>query len=183
MKQLISHKEIEAIAKRMGEEISMHLKNEKRPPALICVMKGGMNFMVDLMHQIPCEALVDYIQVTTFSGTESLGRLKLVQDSTIDVKDRVVILVDDVVDSGLSCSYLKEHFVQKGAKEVLVACLIDKLAERKVPVTVDFAGMKLKEKAFLVGYGLDYFDMLRNLPDVYIAEARDVAHWDEILRK
>lgn len=183
MKRLLSREEIQKIAKSMGEEIAMHLRKEKRPPVLICVMKGGMNFMVDLMHNIGIEALVDYIQVTSFEGISTLGSLKLVRDSSVDVTDRVVILVDDVVDTGISSTYLKNHYAHKGAKEVLIACLIDKQAERKTDVYVDFAGMRLEDKAFLVGYGLDYYDLLRNLPEVYIAESKDVAHWDELLAK
>lgn len=180
MKEMVmSEAEILAACKRIGAELTERLKDEKRVPLFVCVMRGAMNFMADLMKYIKTDILVDYVQVRSMCGTKSTGVVHFDRDVTIDVKDRVIVLVEDVVDTGITMRFLKQHFAEMSPKDVLIASLLDKRADRACVIEADYVGKTLNEKTFVVGYGLDYRDMVRNTPYIYIPDEDEIKAWDE----
>lgn len=185
MKEIVmTEKEIRDACRRIGEQISEDLKNEAKTPLVIGILKGGANFTVDLIKYIKIPVFSDYIQVSSYSGTCSTGKIKLLKDLDFDTKGRTLILTDDVVDTGISMDYLVKHLQEcYKPKDIKVCCLIDKEAVRKVPVKIDYVGKVLKENKFLVGYGLDYNEFDRNIPYIYVPEEQEIKKWDEIIKR
>jgi len=180
MKEIVmSQEEILAACKRIGGELTKRLVKEERLPLFVCIMRGALNFMADLMKYVDVDILVDYSQVSSFCGTASTGKVKFIKDVSIDVPGRTVVIVEDVIDTGITMKFLKQHFKDLGAKEVIVAALFDKRAERAVVVEGDYIGKTIEDPKFLVGYGLDYKDICRNVPYVYIPDEEEIRIWDE----
>ena len=133
---------------------------------LVGVLKGSFVFLADLARSIDLPVEVDFMVVSSYgSGTESSGVLTIAKDLSVPVEGRHVLIVEDVVDSGLSMQFLMRQFEARGARSLRLAALVDKNERREVDVRVDFAGFKLEE-GFIVGYGLDYAEKYRALPDV-----------------
>lgn len=160
-KILVSSAELASICKRLAEEISKDY--EGKTPLFIGLLKGCNPFISDLLKNvtIPCE--VDYMKVSSYVGTESKGNLRILNDISTPVKDRHVIVVDDIVDTGRTTSLIKHLFEQRDAASVSLCCLLDKPEGRIVDVDVKYIGTKIPN-AFVVGYGLDYNELYRNLP-------------------
>ena len=180
---LLGQDELKSIAARVGKEISDSLKGEDRIPLIVGVLKGSLNFMMDVLAHIDIPIYTDYIQVSSYVGSKSSGTVKLLKDVNYDCEGRSVVIVEDIVDTGLSMQYLIEHFKLHHPKRVLVATLFDKKNARKVKVPLDFVGYVLEQNDFLIGYGLDYNQLQRNLPYVYKATPEDVKELDAILEK
>lgn len=176
---VLTEEEIQATCKRLGEQITNDLKNEEKIPVVIGVMKGALNFMMDLIKRIDTPIYTDYIQVSSYVGTETTGVVFLKRDTSIDLTGRTVIIVEDIVDTGISMDYLVEHFKQKGPKKVLVCALFDKIIARKKPVKIDYCGKVLDKNQFLLGYGLDYNEVHRNEPYVFIPAEGEIAELDK----
>ena len=185
MKQLIaSHEEIEEICKRIGKEITEDFKKEYKVPVILGVMKGCLNFMMDLIKYIECPIYTDFIQIASMAGVKSTGQVKLLRDFSIDIKDRLVVVVEDVVDTGISMDYLVTYLKSKyKAKEVRICTLFNKVATRRVEVPVFYEGKRLEHDDFLLGYGLDYNEFERNVPYVYTPTKEEIDHFDEIEKR
>lgn len=185
MKEIVmTEKEILEACDRIGQKISDDLKNDVKTPLVIGILKGGANFTVDLIKYIRIPVFTDFIQISSYCGTNTTGKIKLLKDIGFDTKDRTIVLVDDVVDTGISMEYLIKHLHEcYKPKEIKVCCLIDKQAVRQVPVKIDYCGKVLEENKFLVGYGLDYNEFDRNIPYIYVPEEQDIKKWDEILKR
>ncbi|MBP5091735.1 MAG: hypoxanthine phosphoribosyltransferase [Bacilli bacterium] len=185
MKELVmSSDEIAEICTHMGHQITAALKDEEKAPIFLCVMKGGMNFTVDLIKHVHCPIITDFIQISSYEGTKSTGQIKLLKDLTYDPEGRVIVICEDVVDTGLSMKYLIEYLKETyHPKDVLLACLFDKRAERRCDVKIDYAGKVLNDNAFLVGYGLDYNELHRNDAFVFVPTKEEIAEWDALLAK
>lgn len=182
MEELVmSNREILDACERIGESLTKRLQNVEGIPLFVCVMKGALNFMVDLMQHVDMDILTDYIRIRSYDGTKSTGKVELVQDVTHRVSGRTVILVEDIVDSGISMEYLIKHFKDLGAREIIVVTLFDKRDNRQVEVQIDYCGKVLVGNKFLVGYGLDYRGLLRNVPFVYVPTKDEIAEWDELM--
>ena len=180
---LLSSEQIEEICKRVGEEINEALKNEERIPVLVGVMKGSLNFMMDLIKYIKVPFYTDYIQISSYFGTTRTNAVRLLKDLSYDCSNRTVIIVEDIVDTGHSMNFLIDHIKRHDAKKVLVCTLIDKVVAREVPVQIDFTGYVLNKNRFLIGFGLDYNELERNLPYIYEADDDDVARLDGVISK
>jgi hypoxanthine phosphoribosyltransferase len=114
MKEIVlSEAEISDICKNLGQKITDEIKDEEKLPILVGIMKGGLNFTMDLLKNITAPVLTDYIQISSYSGTSTTGIINMKKDMTLDCKDRTVILVEDVVDSGYSIHYLKNYLFEK----------------------------------------------------------------------
>ncbi|MCH3909876.1 MAG: hypoxanthine phosphoribosyltransferase [Bacilli bacterium] len=185
MKEMVmSEKEILTACSKIGASLTSSLKDEDKLPLFVCVMKGAMEFMVDLLKHVDVPLLVDYIQLQSYSGTHSTGEVSLLKDISTNVDGRTVVIVEDVVDTGLSMNFLLDHLKKIGnPKRVIVCALFDKKCARKVQTQVDYVGMSLTENKFLLGYGLDYNGLKRNVPYVYIPTSEEVGEMDEILKK
>jgi hypoxanthine phosphoribosyltransferase len=185
MKEMVmSHQAIELTCANLGHKLTTLLKNEDKLPLFICVMKGAMPFMVDLLKYVSVPLLEDYVQLESYNGTQSTGTVSLKRDIATPIDDRTVVVVEDVVDTGLSMAFLKQHLLSIGKpKRILICALFDKKIARKVEVQVDLTGRVLTENKFLLGYGLDYNGLERNTPYVYVPTEEEVKALDELLKK
>lgn len=133
-------------------------------PLLVGVLKGAMPFMADLMKRIDAYIEIDFMDVTSYgNATVSSGEVKIVKDLNTSVEGRDIIIVEDIIDSGLTLSYLVDLFKYRKAKSIRIITLLDKPSGRKVDLKPDYVGFDVPD-AFVVGYGLDYAERYRNLP-------------------
>lgn len=185
MKELVlSESDIKTIVSRIGKQLTEELSKEEKPPVLLGVLRGAMPFYQDLVREIHLNFFCDYISVSSYEGgLSTTGKVHLTKDSSIDMKDRVVVVVEDIVDTGYSMQFLLEHLRKKGPKRIIVCALFDKRKSRVVDVPVDYVGHELKDSKFLVGYGLDYQEMLRNVPYVYVPTEEEIKELDELAKK
>ena len=176
---VLSQEQIQSIVRRVGRQITARLKDEDKIPVIVGVMKGAMCFFADFLRQIKCPVYMDYIKVASYSGTESSGKIRLDHDLHMDIKDRTVVIVEDVVDTGLTRHYRKGYLYKKHKpKQVLIAALFNKKPFRKLEVDVDFVGKEINDSLFLMGYGLDYNELDRKIPYVYCAQEEDIERMD-----
>jgi len=168
---LIPTDKLQARIREMGAEIARDYVG--RRPQLVCVLKGAMVFMSDLMRAIDLELSIDFIAVSSYGkGTRSTGEVKIVKDLDEPMEGREIILVEDILDTGLTLSYLVNNFRSRGATSVKIATLLHKPDRRKVEVEIAYKGFDIPDE-FVVGYGLDFAERYRNLP--YIAVVRGLA--------
>lgn len=171
---LITEDEIKEIIKRLARSINEDYKG--KPFILVCVLNGAFVFGADLLRVLDQSnnPQIAFIQVSSYgSGTVSTGELKTLKDLEIDISGKNLIIVEDIVDSGLSLSKIKEKLLGQGAESVKICVLLDKVKARKVPVELDYVGMEI-DNVFVVGYGLDHNENYRNLsyigilkPEIY----------------
>jgi len=179
---VISEQEIHDVCSKMGKKLTTLLAQEEKLPLFVCVMKGAMSFMVDLLKRVEVPLLEDYIQIQSYCGTRSTGSVCLVKDIATPIDGRTVVIVEDIVDTGLSMNFLLAHLQAIGhPKRIIVCALFDKKCARKVETQIDYAGRVLTENKFLLGYGLDYKGLKRNVPFVYVPSPAEVGEMDAIL--
>lgn len=168
---LIPTDRLQARIREMGAEIARDYAG--RRPQLICVLKGAMVFMSDLMRAIDLELSIDFIAVSSYGkGTRSTGEVKIVKDLDEPMEGREIILVEDILDTGLTLSYLVNNFRSRGATSIKIATLLNKPDRRKAEVEVAYKGFDIPDE-FVVGYGLDFSERYRNLP--FIAVVKNLA--------
>lgn len=144
-------------------------KNDDKPPLFLCLLKGCLPFFSTLITNIDCDLIIDFMVVRSYKGAMTSNSLpEIVTDILADVKDRNVIICDDVVDTGKTLFLIKKHLQKKGAKKIHTLVLIDKPNGRKIKFKPDYACFKINGTPFLVGYGMDIYEQARNLP--YLAE-------------
>ena len=152
--------------KELGETLSRDF--EGRNPLVICVLKGAFIFMSDLVKNMNIPLELDFMAVSSYGqSTKSSGVVRILKDLDAPVEGRDVLIVEDIIDSGLTLSYLIDVLERRNAKSVTVATLFDKPARRTVDLEADYTGFTLPDE-FVVGYGLDYAERYRNLPFVGI---------------
>ena len=163
---LISKTAIQARVREIADQISSDYKGKE--PLLIGILKGSIFFMADLMRALSIPTKMDFMRAASYgSETHSSGTVRLTKDVEMPVRDRAVILVEDIVDSGLTLAYIKENLERRGVESLSICALIDKLERREREVSVDYCGFQVKE-GFLVGYGLDCNEEYRYLPEIYV---------------
>jgi hypoxanthine phosphoribosyltransferase len=166
MKVLLSHDVIQARVREMGAEISKDYAG--REPHLVGVLKGALPFMVDLMRNIDLSVTLDYIAVSSYgAATKTSGEVKLVKDLDQGLEGRDLLVVEDIVDTGLTLNYLMNVLRARGPRTLKVAALLSKPSRRLVETPVDYTGFTIEDK-FVVGYGLDYNEKHRNLRDIMV---------------
>jgi hypoxanthine phosphoribosyltransferase len=181
---VLSEQEIQDICNDIGAKLSKELVNEERTPLFLGVMKGALNFMFDLIKRIDRPIFTDFIQISSYAGVQTTGKINLKKDFDMDIKDRTVVVVEDVVDTGISMKYLIDHLNEHyQPKRIIICALFDKEYARCEDIKIDYVGKVLKENCFLVGYGLDYNELERNVPYVYIATPEDIDKWNEEIQK
>ena len=163
IKVLVSEEEIKEICARLGKQISEDYKGKKL--LLVSVLKGAIVFMADLMRNITCDCEIDFLSVSSYSGTKTTGVVKFKKDLDINPEDCDILLVEDILDSGITLSYLKDVLIQRHAKSIKICTFLDKPANRKADIKADYVG-KVVPDEFIIGYGLDYNEKYRNLPFV-----------------
>jgi hypoxanthine phosphoribosyltransferase len=167
-KILFSRKEIAAAVKRLAAEIKRDYQGKN--PLLIGVLKGSFMFMADLVRLLGFPLEVDFIRLSSYgSGQESSGKIKVVPGLSMPVKGRDVLVIEDIVDTGLTVAFLLDYLRKKRPSSLKLCALTDKSSRRRVPLTIDYLGFTVPNK-FLVGYGLDYDEKYRHLPDICAIE-------------
>lgn len=160
---LITQEQILERAREIGTQISEELQNEE--VILLGILKGSVPWIGDLMKNITLENMVvDFMACSSYgSSTRSSGTVRIVKDIEEDVLNKVIVIVEDIIDSGITLNYLKSYLKHRGAKDVKVCTLLDKPEGRQVEVEVDYVGFSV-ENRFIIGYGLDYDQKYRQLP-------------------
>ncbi len=158
---LISAEEIEAAVADIGAKISRDYQD--RDPIFIGVLKGCFIFMADLMRHVTISCSMDFMAVSSYSGTTSTGAVRINKDLSESIEGRHLILVEDILDSGVTLNYLKNYLMVRKPASIAVATLMDKPARRKADIQADYSCFEVPD-AFVVGYGLDYNERYRNLP-------------------
>ena len=158
---LISEEEIEAEVARVGRQITEDFRDKN--PIFVGVLKGCFIFMADLMRHVDIKCTMDFMAVSSYSGTSSTGAVKINKDLGQDIEGRHVIIVEDILDSGVTLSYLKHYLLGRKPASITIATLLDKPARRKSDIVADYSCFEVPD-AFVVGYGLDYNEQYRNLP-------------------
>lgn len=167
----LSEKEVDERIQQMGEQISRDYAG--RQVHLICVLKGGSFFMCELAKRITVPVSLDFMSVSSYgSETKSSGVVKIVKDLDEPLKGKDVLVVEDIVDSGRTLSYLLEMLHDRGPASLRLCTLLDKPDRRVIDVNVDYTGFQIPDE-FVVGYGLDYGQKYRNLPYIGIVEFDD----------
>ncbi|MEF2574217.1 MAG: hypoxanthine phosphoribosyltransferase [Eisenbergiella sp.] len=165
---LLTEKEVDDRIQAIGEQISRDY--EGRQVHLVCVLKGGSFFMCELAKRITVPVSLDFMSVSSYgSDTKSSGVIKIVKDLDDSIKDKDVLVVEDIVDSGRTLSYLLELLKNRGPKSMALCTLLDKPDRRVVDVNVDYTGFQIPDE-FVVGYGLDYDQRYRNLPYIGVVK-------------
>lgn len=168
---LLTKEQIAEKVRDLGQKITRDYAGKK--PVLVCILKGASVFFADLIREIELPLTLDFMAISSYgSATKTSGVVRILKDLDNDILGKDVIVVEDIVDSGITLSYLSKILVQRGAKSLRIATLLDKPARRKVQdLKVDYMCFDIPD-AFVVGYGLDYDQTYRNLPDIGILSPR-----------
>lgn len=160
----------EAAIQRRVREIADQISDDYRgdEPILVGILKGSIIFMADLMRAIRIPVKMDFIRAASYgSETQSSGTVRVTKDIELPVEGKSIILIEDIVDSGLTLTYVKKLLEGRGAASLRICALIDKSERREREVLVDYCGFQIQE-GFLVGYGLDCNEEYRNLPEICV---------------
>ena len=157
----------------MGAEISRDYRG--KVPVLVGILKGSVVFLSDLVRALDVEVEVDFISVSSYGqGTVSSGTVRMIKDLDLDVSGRHVLVVEDIVDSGLSLEYIRKNLRSRQPASLEIAALLDKRERRTRPVDVRYVGFTVPDE-FVVGYGLDYRERYRGVPEVGILSPQEIA--------
>lgn len=164
---LADENEIDMICTRIADEISRDYKDSDKKLLLLCILKGSVVFMGELMKKISIPVEIDFMKVSSYgAGTSTTGNINILLDlHRRDMEDINIVIVEDIIDSGRTLSHLTEYLKLKGAHSVKTCTLLDKPSRREVDFTPDYTGKVIPDK-FVVGFGLDYDEMYRALPYV-----------------
>ena len=166
-KILISEAELDATVSRLADEINRDYAGDDHRLVLLCILKGSIVFMGDLMKKINVPLEIDCMRVSSYgAGTSSSGNVNIIMDiMRSDLHDCDLLIVEDIIDSGRTLNYLTKYLLNKGAKSVKTCTLLDKPTRRVVEFVPDYIGIEIPDE-FVVGYGLDYAEKYRALPYV-----------------
>lgn len=166
---LVSRERIRRRVRAMARQMERDYKGEN--VHLICILKGACIFLADLLRELRVPVSVDFIAVSSYGkGTLPSGEVRITKDLDASIEDLNVIIVEDILDTGLTLNYLYRILQSRKPRSLRIAALLDKPARRVKEVRVDYIGFKIPDK-FVVGYGLDYGEQYRNLPDVCVLPA------------
>lgn len=164
---LFSRQTIAERVAELGKEIMEFYKNDDKPIICVCVLRGAVMFFADLMKELPGDRIsFDFITLSSYEATGTTGNVRLIQDIRSSVDGAHVLIVEDIVDSGYTLSFLKQYFADKNAADVKIATLLDKPLGRKVDICADFTAFVLERNAFIIGYGLDLDQKYRNIDSI-----------------
>jgi hypoxanthine phosphoribosyltransferase len=161
---LFGREEIRRRIEEVGRSITGDY--EGRAPVMISVLKGGSVFLGDLIRKIGLPLSIDYMSISRYGGaTESMGRVRIVKDLDLDIGDRDVIVIEDIIDTGLTLGYLISVLESRNPASIEVCALLDKSARRIAPLEIRYRGFECPD-VYVVGYGLDYQERYRNIPEL-----------------
>ena len=166
--ELISKSQIQDKIKEIAADISQKYVGEA--PILIGILNGSFIFCADLMREMDINCEIDFIKVSSYTGTASVGTVKLRKDISADITNRHVVIVEDIIDSGLTIKFIKDRMLEAGPKSVAIVTLLIKPDIAKLDFKIDWVGFEIPPE-FVVGYGLDFDQLYRNLKAIYRFEA------------
>ena len=168
MRTLLTTEQIQARVRGLAAEIH---RDHPYGVHLVCVLKGAFIFLADLVRALPGDCSLDFMAVSSYgASTETSGEVRLIKDLDASLDGRDVVIVEDIVDTGLTLTYLQEILGARSPRNLRTACLLSKPSRRKVDVKVEYIGFTIEDK-FVVGYGLDYAGRYRNLPHIAVIQA------------
>lgn len=163
---LFTEEEIAEKVKELGQQISKDYSGENL--TVVGILKGSNIFMGDLIRKIDIPLSIDFMVVSSYGqSTESSGVVKVLKDLEYSIEGKNILIIEDIIDTGLTLDYLKENLLRRKPKSLKICTLLDKPARRKVDLKVDYIGFEIPD-AFIVGYGIDYAERYRNLPYVAV---------------
>jgi hypoxanthine phosphoribosyltransferase len=166
LKVLFTREQIATRVAELGRQITADFTGE--PVVLVGVLKGAAIFLSDLARRIELDSTFDFIAVSSYAGQKQhSGEVKLLRDVDQSMEDRNIILVEDILDTGLTLSYLKEMLLARHPRAFRIAALLDKPSRRQQLIHADYTGFEIPDE-FVVGYGMDYAERYRNLPDICV---------------
>ncbi len=164
---LITEEEIEAKSKEMGQALTEYYKDSERDLVLVALLKGSVPFLAKLIKYIDLDIQYDFMDVSSYAGTQSTRDIKILKDLDRSIKGMDILLVEDIVDTGHTIEAIIKLLLNKGAHSVKVVTLLDKPARREANVKAEFIGFEIEDK-FVIGFGLDFDERYRQLPYVGI---------------
>ena len=165
---LFPREQIAAETKRLGQQITRDYQGEE--VMLIGVLKGSFLFIADLIREIEIPTIVDFVRLASYgSGTRTSGLIEFRKELEMPIRDRHVIIIEDIVDSGYTLECLYNKLLNQDPRSLKICTLIDKRARREVEIEADYVGITMDD-GFIIGYGLDHDERYRNLPDIYLIE-------------
>lgn len=169
-KILVSEEEIVAKCKELGARISYDYRTVGEIPLLVAVLKGSVPFLAELVKHIDLDIEFDFMDVSSYEGTESIGDVRIIKDLDRSIKGTSILLVEDIVDTGRTIKEVTRLLLNKGATEVKIVSLLDKPSRRVIEISADYVGFEIPNE-FVVGFGLDFNEKYRNLP--YVGVLKD----------
>lgn len=169
-KVLVSQDEIVARCCQLGKQITEEYKANGEVPLLVALLKGSVPFLAEIIKHIDLDIQFDFMDVSSYEGTESIGDIKIIKDLDSSVKGISILLVEDIVDTGRTLMEVKRLLSNKGAKDVKVVSLLDKPDRRVVDIKADYVGFEIPNE-FVIGFGLDYNQKYRNFPFVGVLKS------------
>jgi hypoxanthine phosphoribosyltransferase len=167
-KVLINRKEIDVVVQRLAEEITRDY--EDKYPLIIIMLKGSFIFAADLIRRLDFPLEIEFLRLSSYGEKqESSGNVNLVQGLHVPIKDRHVLILEDIIDTGHTISFLMKYLGEMQSASLKLCALTDKPSRRQVPVTIDYLGFTVPNK-FIVGYGIDWDEKYRYLPDICVIE-------------
>ena len=171
-KVLLTEDQIRRRVAELGERISSDYADD--PPILVNVLKGGVIFLADLIRAIPLPVEIDFMEVSSYGdGTSSTGVVRILEDLSLSVTGRHVLLVEDIVDTGHTLQYIMDNLATRHPKSVKICTLLDRRGRRETEVPLDYVGFVVPNK-FVVGYGLDLAQKYRNLPHIAVLDDEEI---------
>ncbi len=165
---LVTEKEIAKAVEKLGAQISEDYKDKNL--LLVSVLKGSVVFMADLMRAITIRCKIDFMSVSSYgAGVNTSGAVKIIKDLDIPLEDYDILIVEDILDSGITLSYIRELLSQRKPASIKIATLLDKPERRRVDIKADYSCFHIPDE-FVVGYGLDYAEVYRNLPYIGVVK-------------
>jgi hypoxanthine phosphoribosyltransferase len=158
---LVDTDAIGARVAELGSQLSSDYAG--RDPVLVSVLKGSLVFLADLMRAMDLPSSIDLMEVSSYAGTETSGQVRILKDLSKPIEGRDVIVVEDIIDTGLTLNYLLGYLADRRPASIKICCLLDKPARRLADISIDYIGFTIPDR-FVIGYGLDYDERYRNLP-------------------
>ena len=170
LKVLLGRQQIEAKIGELAAAIERDYRDKN--PLLVGVLKGSFIFLADLVRALSLPLEIEFVRLSSYIGRDTSGRVEVVQDVRTSIEGRHVLVVEDIVDTGLSLNFLLEHLRRKNPASLKLCVLLDKPSRRRVSLSIDYLGFTIPDR-FVVGYGLDYDEKFRHLPDICYLEGNE----------
>jgi hypoxanthine phosphoribosyltransferase len=171
MQVMLSQSQVDAKVDELARAITRDFMG--KCPVLIGILKGSVFFLSDLMRRLDLDQEVDFISISSYaSGVSTSGTVRMLKDLDHDISGRHVLIVEDIIDSGLSLSYLRKNLLSRNPRSLAIVTLLDKRKPREREVYVDYVGFEIEDK-FVIGYGLDYAERFREMPHIAVMEEEE----------